>query len=152
MSGIGPCLIFLFLAPIIFVALIAFDSAKKMKPEQDNSSICDNTRATELPSSSPIAKTDAYAVSALKKDRYNPNNKETRTLEFNRILSQKDYSLVNDAYYKAYNEVESMMTDYNAAKEITNNRADLATFEDGYHFDNYAEDFKQDTDSDNENY
>lgn len=39
MSGIGPCLIFLFLAPIIFVALIAFDSAKKMKPEQDNSSI-----------------------------------------------------------------------------------------------------------------
>ena len=31
MSGIGPCLIFLFLAPIIFVALIAFDSAKKMK-------------------------------------------------------------------------------------------------------------------------
>ena len=38
MSGIGPCLIFLFLAPIIFVALIAFDSAKKMKPEQDNSS------------------------------------------------------------------------------------------------------------------
>ena len=30
--------------------------------------------------------------------------------------------------------------------------ADLATFEDGYHFDNYAEDFKQDTDSDNENY
>ena len=23
---------------------------------------------------------------------------------------------------------------------------------DGYHFDNYAEDFKQDTDSDNENY
>ena len=104
MSGIGPCLIFLFLAPIIFVALIAFDSAKKMKPEQDNSSICDNTRATELPSSSPIAKTDAYAVSALKKDRYNPNNKETRTLEFNRILSennneskrvakkQKDYS------------------------------------------------------------
>lgn len=155
MSGIGPCLIFLFLAPIIFVALIAFDSAKKMKPEQDNSSIFDNTRATELPSSS---------LSALKKDRYNPNNKETRTLEFNRILSennneskrvakkQKDYSLVNDAYYKAYNEVESMMTDYNAAKEITNNRADLATFEDGYHFDNYAEDFKQDTDSDNENY
>ena len=53
---------------------------------------------------------------------------------------------------KAYNEVESMMTDYNAAKEITNNRADLAAFEDGYHFDNYAEDFKQDTDSDNENY
>ena len=47
MSGIGPCLIFLFLAPIIFVALIAFDSAKKRKPEQDNSSICDNTRATE---------------------------------------------------------------------------------------------------------
>ena len=46
MSGIGPCLIFLFLAPIIFVALIAFDSAKKMKPEQDNSSICDNTIAT----------------------------------------------------------------------------------------------------------
>ena len=103
-------------------------------------------------------------MSALKKDRYKPNNKETRTLEFNRILSennneskrvakkQKDYSLVNDAYYKAYNEVESMMTDYNAAKEITNNRADLATFEDGYHFDNYAEDFKQDTDSDNENY
>ena len=41
MSGIGPCLIFLFLAPIIFVALIAFDSAKKMKPEQDNSSICE---------------------------------------------------------------------------------------------------------------
>lgn len=84
-------------------------------------------------------------MSTLKKDRYNPNNKETRTLEFNRILSennneskrvakkQKDYSLVNDAYYKAYNEVESMMTDYNAAKEITNNRADLATFEDGYH-------------------
>ncbi|WP_443689400.1 hypothetical protein, partial [Phascolarctobacterium succinatutens] len=75
--------------------------------------------------------------SALKKDRYNPNNKETRTLEFNRILGennneskrvakkQKDYSLVNDAYYKAYNEVQSMMTDYNAAKEITNNRADL---------------------------
>lgn len=164
MSGIGPCLIFLFLAPIIFVALIACDSAKKRKPEQDNSSICDNTRATELPSSSPIAKTDAYAVSAWKKDRYNPNNKETRTLEFNRILSennneskrvakkQKDYSLVNDAYYKAYNEVESMMTDYNAAKEITNNSADLAAFEDGYHFDNYAEDFKQDTDSDNENY
>lgn len=90
MSGIGPCLIFLFLAPIIFVALIAFDSAKKMKPEQDNSSICDNTRATELPSSSPIAKTDAYAVSALKKDRYNPNNKETRTLEFNRILSENN--------------------------------------------------------------
>ena len=55
MSGIGPCLIFLFLAPIIFVALIAFDSAKKRKPEQDNSSICDNTRVTELPSSSPIA-------------------------------------------------------------------------------------------------
>lgn len=45
-----------------------------------------------------------------------------------------------------------MMTDYNAAKEITNNRADLAAFEDGYHFDNYSEDFKQDTDSDNENY
>ena len=90
MSGIGPCLIFLFLAPIIFVALIAFDSAKEMKPEQDNSSICDNTRATELPSSSPIAKTDAYAVSALKKDRYNPNNKETRTLEFNRMaMSQQ---------------------------------------------------------------
>ena len=39
MSGIGPCLIFLFLAPIIFVALIAFDSAKKMKPEQDNDDV-----------------------------------------------------------------------------------------------------------------
>lgn len=90
MSGIGPCLIFLFLASIIFVALIAFDSAKKRKPEQDNSSICDNTRATELPSYSPIAKTDAYAVSAWKKDRYNPNNKETRTLEFNRILSENN--------------------------------------------------------------
>ena len=53
MSGIGPCLIFLFLAPIIFVALIAFDSAKKMKPEQDNSSICDNTdrKSTRLNSS-----------------------------------------------------------------------------------------------------
>lgn len=155
MSGIGPCLIFLFLAPIIFVALIAFDSAKKRKPEQDNSSICDNTRATELPSSSPIAKTDAYAVSALKKDRYNPNNRilSENNNESKRVAKkQKDYSLVNDAYYKAYNEVESMMTDYNAAKEITNNRADLAAFEDGYHFDNYAEDFKQDTDSDNENY
>ena len=76
-----------------------------------------------------------------------------KTIDSTRVAKkQKDYSLVNDAYYKAYNEVESMMTDYNAAKEITNNRADLATFEDGYHFDNYAEDFKQDTDSDNENY
>lgn len=31
MSGIGPCLIFLFLAPIIFVALIAFDSANPLR-------------------------------------------------------------------------------------------------------------------------
>ena len=185
MSGIVPFIIFLFLAPAIFVVLIALDSAKKRKLEQDNSCVFDNTevRSYGRPISNPyivnpVVKTGTYAVPALKKDRYNKKqvkegsnkkllnsyNRGSCTLILNITLTennkaskrvakkQKDYSLVNDVYYKAYNEAESMMTDYNAAKGITNNRADLATFEDGYHFDNYAEDFKQESDSENENY
>lgn len=165
--------------------LIALDSAKKRKLEQDNSCVFDNTevRSYGRPISNPyivnpVVKTGTYAVPALKKDYYNrkhvektsnktllnSDNREPYTLTLSITLTennkasnrvdkkQKDNSLVNDVYYKAYNEAESMMTDYNAAKEITNNPADLATFEDGYHFDNYAEDFKQESDSDNENY
>ena len=125
----------------------------------------------------PVVKTRSYAVPALQEDRHSEkqlekafnkervdnNNKETYTLTINITLSEnnkankhivkktKSHSLVNDVYYKAYNEAESMMTDYNAAQSIGNNSADLATFEDGHHFDNYAEDFKQHND-DNESY
>lgn len=125
----------------------------------------------------PVVKTRSYAIPALQEDRHSEkqlkkafnkerldkNNKETYTLTINITLSEnnkaskhivkktKNHSLVNDVYYKAYNEAESMMTDYNAAQNISNNSADLATFEDGHHFDNYAEDFKQHND-DNESY
>ena len=149
MSALILWFIFLFLGTVIVYVLAALGFAKKGNTERDNNCICENSevRSTGRPSSNPyivnsVVKTGAYAVPA------RGNDKSSKSVS----KKQKNYSLVNDVYYKAYNEAESMMTDYNAAKKITNNSADLATFEDDYHFDNYAEDFKQGNDNDNENY
>lgn len=130
MSALIMWFVFLFLGTVILYVLAVFGFAKKENTEQDNSCVFENNE-----------------VRATERSR-RENNKASKRA----VKKQKDNSIVKDVYYKAYNEAESMMTDYNAAKKITNDSSDLATFEDGYHFDDYAEDFKQEKDSDNENH